>query len=126
MFYQICPPRPLDEERMLDEIQFLTFDENLKTYLPPDRALLEKLDLKGEIKKFLCSGDLLTGRLKRDQEVKETERGGTVSTAVSDVVNTVESIAEEPSKSSPSPPLRVSTPGANVIKLFTDVKYEFS
>ena len=48
-----------EEEKLMSEIKFLTFDDKLKTYLPAEAEILEKLKVREEIKSLIFSGKLI-------------------------------------------------------------------
>lgn len=80
-----------DEEKMMNEIKFLTFDENLKQFLAADESVLQDLKVKEEIKSWIYSGKLVDKLFKRDK----VESGKKLSPESETVFQAFESNIEE-------------------------------
>jgi len=98
-----------DEEKLIGEIKFLSFDEEKKLFLPTDKDILEKLDVKKEIKNLLFSGKLMDNLCKSQKIIfsqiqnqsqhlphlmseKEDKRAKTVDDKLTEVENPVNEI----------------------------------
>lgn len=82
-----------DEEKLMSEIKFLTFDTKLKSYLPTEDEILQKLKVREEIKSLLFSGKLMEkicnkkceGSLKNEVETMKNEENKNLELLMSKV-----------------------------------------
>lgn len=103
--------KPFDEDRMLNEIKFLSFDEKLEKYFAAESSLLEKLDLANGLRTLLFSGKLAGVSPKKDTDLKGEPENATGAPKTD---NFVDDTATDNSKTDEMPPkvgpfLKVST-----------------